>query len=75
MKKIEINPGFEAKLQRLGIKEKFIENCKNSKWDVPSKDYVDQMNKATLWDFFIIYAFNWKDTPEGFDFWANIADK
>lgn len=32
-------------------------------------------NGSKIFDNFFLYAFNWRNTHEGHDFWANIHDK
>jgi hypothetical protein len=78
MDEIILKPEFEKKLKKLKIKTKFLKNCRNPKWrkDLRSADfYRRKMNEANSWPFFIDYAFQWVESPEGHEFWKDIANK
>jgi len=77
MKKIEINPGFEAKLKKLKIKTIFLKNCRNPKWIKPESTniYRKKMNETKSWSLFIVYAFPWPNTPEGYEYWQEISEQ
>ena len=57
------------KLIELGVYEQFVENLKNNGQDIGT--YEDD---ESFWDY-IAGAFIWKDSPEGQEFWYNIAEK
>ena len=75
-KNIKIQPEFDAKLKKLRIKTKFMNNF--GKWG-PSIEITDvaQYKEDCLntnnWDDFIALAFHWALSPEGSEFWFNIA--
>jgi hypothetical protein len=73
MNKIVIKPEFEAKLQNLGIKDKFLKNCRNPNYNINT--YIKELNEVKTWYDFITQSFCWKNTPEGFEYWQNIANK
>jgi len=75
MDKLIIRPKFDTKLKKLRIKTKFLKYCKNPKWGNPSyaERCVEIQNTTLDWTVFISHAFQWTNTPEGGDYWSNIA--
>ena len=57
------------KLIELGVYEQFAENLKNNGQDIGTYEYNE-----SFWGY-ILGAFIWKDSPEGHEFWYNIAKK
>ena len=75
-KNIKIQPEFDAKLKKLRIKTKFMNNF--GKWEKETdEDVILHWKHICLntdyWNVFIIHAFNWRLSPEGDTFWSNIA--
>ena len=75
-KNIKIQPEFDAKLKKLRIKTKFMNNF--GKWgDLLTKEeitkYKEKCLNANIWNKFICHAFSWELSPEGTYFWHNIA--
>lgn len=76
-----IKPEFMAKLKKLRVKTKFMNNIMDSQWEfsyaIPNKTEINLNNCITAnnWDTFIGNAFNWESSPEGSDFWADIYYK
>jgi len=62
---------FENKLKKLKIKTKFIKNLRNYK-----RTYLtlERLNAIHNWEDFISLSFKWSSTPEGFEYWDNIAN-
>ena len=54
-------------LKKLGVYEKFIENCK-----AQGEDLDESLEMGALC---VGYAFDWGGTPEGSEFWWEIDDK
>ena len=72
-----IKPELMAKLKQLRVKIKFMNNIIHPKWVVVSDTewYLKQCLGAETWSTFIKNAFNWTNSPEGYDFWENIYSK
>lgn len=83
-----IRPEFEKELKKLKIKTVFIKNFNDQFKGLRSFDDVKgtykkvakerklaQLNAMTSFRMFIIYAFTWKNTPQGHDFWWDIFKK
>ena len=72
-----IKPEFMAKLKQLRVKTKFMNNIMNHKWVVVSDTewYLKRCLDAETWYDFIDKAFNWNNSPEGYDFWKDIYSK
>ena len=77
-----IRPEFEKELKKLRIKTAFIKNfndqfkglqgtCKKE----AKERKIAQLNIAKSFHFFVVYAFIWKNTPQGHDFWWDIFKK
>lgn len=75
-KTLTFKPEFEAKLKQLKIKTKFVNNCKKVKWPEHQAIRIKEcFNTTNNWLHFIVYAFHWDSTPEGYDYWFKIARK
>lgn len=78
-KNIKIQPEFDAKLKKLRIKTKFMNNFGKWRKDVINKDialcWKTECLNTNNWERFIIYAFSWNLSPEGYTFWVKIARK
>jgi hypothetical protein len=82
---IVFKPEFENKLKELKVKTRFVKNFKNrnknrqtKKWLVISsidEIAVKELNSKDSFFIFIDHAFLWVSTPEGYDFWIEIAEK
>lgn len=76
-KTIVFKPEFEEKLKKLGIKKQFVKNyLKEDKWegaDISLAYGQEQFNQAEDWYHFILWAFYWRNTPEGDSFWSLIS--
>jgi hypothetical protein len=74
-KTITFKPEFEKKLKKLKIKTKFVKNWKANKWatsnPTANRELALQVNS---WEEFIMYAFGWNMTSEGYDYWYNISE-
>lgn len=71
-----IKPEFMAKLKQLRVKTKFINNIMHPKWNATASiPALKACLNATTWQEFIDECFNWKNSPEGHDFWSIIQDK
>ena len=75
----KFKPEFEDKLNRLGIKEKFVKNVKdcidnniNSKNNLSFTEYCRSLDTYKSWSEFVFNGFIWDDTPEGRNFWMGI---
>jgi len=84
-KTIIFKPEFEKKLKKLKIKTKFIKNLRNPKWTILPNLNIMEMNYKRMkykerfensknWSEFISHAFNWINSPEGFDYWDKISN-
>jgi hypothetical protein len=75
-KTIVFKSEFEAKLKKLKIKTKFIKNWKANKWENNDDPIYSRniANNTTSWNIFIVWAFNWKLTPEGHCYWEHISN-
>jgi len=70
-KTIIFKPEFEKKLKRLKIKTKFVRNLRNCKFVYTN---LGLLNITNDWEDFIRLAFKWSNSPEGFEYWDNIAN-
>jgi len=70
-KDIEFKLEFEAKLHKLKIRQKFIDNLKLQ--NRLSKDVINYLNEETSWNSFIDNALCWSDTKEGHSFWQDVS--
>ncbi len=71
-----MKPEFEKLLGN--DKDKFIKNVKNSTdWDESTSldERLHQLENYKSFFNFIANAFTWQDTPEGVDFWDNMASR
>lgn len=75
-KTIIFKPEFETKLKKLKIKTKFVKNFNDPKWSNPNITKENQIEclNALGWFIFVVFAFNWKNTQEGQEYWENIAN-
>ena len=77
-KTIVFKPEFETKLKQLKVKTKFVNNLRKARkleyTNNSMEAIVELLNGCTDFRSFIINAFFWKITPEGEDFWDNIAN-
>ena len=73
-KTIIFRPEFEEKLKKLKIKTKFVKYWKANKQTntADSKYCREHALNATDWKRFIIWAFSWELTEEGYDYWDEI---
>ena len=72
-----IKPEFMAKLKQLRVKTKFMNNIMDPKWDAEHKtnERLDLCLNTKTWGILIGFAFNWKKTKEGYNFWDSIYSK
>ena len=77
-----IRPEFEKELKKLKIKTAFIKNfndqfkgLQGTYKKVAKERKLAQLNAMTSFRMFILYAFTWKNTPQGHDFWWDIFKK
>ena len=72
---IKFNPEFEEKLNKLGVRKQFMFNFIMQRKDNSSliEIGVEMLNMRPDWVTFILCAFDWKRTPEGDQFWNEIA--
>lgn len=72
-----IKPEFMAKLKQLRVKTKFMDNIMNPKWInmLRKEEYLTDTLTLGSWYSFIGNAFNWENSPEGYDFWEDINSK
>ena len=71
-----IKPEFMAKLKKLRIKTKFMNNVMDPKWPTLTfEEHVTRFLKATTWGNFINHHCYWYSSPEGHAFWYNIYSK
>ena len=68
---IKIKEEFDQKLKKLGVKKKFVKNLKIQ--GVYREPYIDHINNEPDFEQFVLAAFIWGGTPEGYDFWDKIA--
>ena len=75
-KTIVFKKEFEDKLKELKIKTRFVKNVKNNcRMDgCRLQDRLYDLNSKTYWFNFVNSAFTWVYTPEGRDYWGDIAD-
>ena len=73
-KTITFKPEFEAKLKKLRIKTKFVKYYKANKW-IGSDPLLmrNACNRTTEWYIFIVYAFSWELTEEGYSYWEKVC--
>lgn len=72
-KTIVFKPEFETKLKQLKVKTKFVNNLRKYT-NNSMEDVVAWLNCSKSFSLFICNAFLWRSTPEGADFWNNIAN-
>jgi len=65
---------FEDKLNKLGVKEQFINNILNHDDDDNTRMLEKLNEEDTTWFRFIARAFTWYNSPEKQDFWEKIAE-
>lgn len=77
-----IKPEFEKELKKLKIKTAFIKNFNDQfkglqgTYKKEAKERkIAQLNTAKSFHFFVVYAFTWGNTPQGYDFWWDIFKK
>lgn len=72
---IQFRPEFEAKLKELGIRDQFVNNLFDPKWNDKSltKDYKQRCINTEDWNEFFVYAFNWYKSKEGYNYWSDIS--
>jgi len=71
--KLIIKPEFDEKLKQHRAKTKFLNNFKRYQSD--PEESLDPLNEYIDFRDFIIHAFHWRITPEGFDYWYEISLK
>lgn len=77
-KTIVFKPEIETKLKKLRIKTKFVKYWIANKWLFESyakrhRKEANSYEKANNWSLFIICAFQWLLTEEGYDYWNKIS--
>ena len=70
---IKFPPDHDNRLRRLGIKKQFLRNIAAAGWDVEVFALRSIEHKWT-WNQLIYFAFPWRQTPEGWEFWEGIAN-
>ena len=72
-----IKPEFMAKLKKLRVKTKFMNNIMDPKWInmLRKEEYLTDTLTLGSWYGFIGNAFNWENSPEGYNFWQDIYSK
>ena len=77
MKNPIFKPEFEAKLNDLGVRREFIKNVINRiiTNHESAKHAIMSINKAMCFKVFVLGAFEWTKSTEGFDFWSNISEQ
>lgn len=76
MKTITFKPEFEEKLQKLGVKEKFVENMVIQSTEHGRPDFAKwyaEEEEHKNWYEFIKGGFIWFMSPENHDYWCEIA--
>jgi len=69
---VTFKPEFEAKLKELGIKEQFVNNWNNEA--ISTHNICNELSMPiSSWESFIANGFDWDNTPEGSDFWLQVA--
>lgn len=68
---IKFKPEFEKELLRLGVKTRFLRNRINH-CNETGEDILE-INKHNSFNMFMNVSFNFHKTPEGFDFWREVA--
>ena len=63
---------FKAFLIKHRAYKKYVNNLKTQCWSFEESMNLDKMLDTIL---HINYAFIWKDTPEGIEYWDNLCDK
>ncbi len=77
MEAIKFKPEFEEKLQKLGVKEKFVNNIIAQSTMRGSPNFIIRYAKEEEhenWKYFIKGSFVWFESPEKHDFWEEIAN-
>jgi hypothetical protein len=69
---------FEDKLKKLKIKTKFLKNLKNGKGCLQRRYFsgqerIEEINTRVSWWGFVNGMAIWESTPEGHNYWENIA--
>lgn len=72
-KVIRFSPEHERRLRRLCIKKQFLKNIAAYRHDVEDFALWSIENKIG-WGSLINSAFLWSESPEGDDYWENIAN-
>ena len=70
---IKFKQEFEDKLNELGVREQFVMNVIKQYSLEGFADLITDINSFTSFYEFITASFVWDLTPEGWDFWRNIA--
>jgi len=73
-KKLLLRNDFDIKLKKLKIKTKYL-NYFNKFWKVKKSTKITIINIQDSWFDLISISFLWKNTPEGYDYWEEIAKK
>lgn len=67
---------YAAKLKELGVSELYWNNLRAQMLGCPDLEeatLLRALNSSTTWFNFIATSFVWEPTPEGFEYWSNIA--
>ncbi len=70
----KFRPDLEKKIK--GVKKKFMNNLTSDskKYGLNPQLRFQSLNRASP-DDFVLSAFDWGATPEGFEFWVKISDR
>ena len=72
-KEININKKFERILISLNVKDLYIANLRKAHPD--TQYFLEELNKEHSFKKYIMESLYWDATPEGYDFWNNVAHR
>ena len=69
---VKFKPEYEKKLKKLKVKTKLVKNINKLSFKLTQEE-ANSFSKES-WGDFIRQSFMWDITPEGVEFWDNIAN-
>ena len=73
---LPIKKDYAAKLKELGAAEKYARNLKAQMLEHSDLDeaiLLRSINSSATWFNFLAVSFVWGNTPEGYEYWYNLA--
>lgn len=73
MPTLKVKTEYVDKLKALGVYDAWLTNVK-SDYNDNLDFWINGMECAISWKWFIETSFSWNLAPEGFDYWENIGN-